>query len=78
MTRGTYARTAEVRAKNRANAFRPGPCPDDCRCGKHRSQSGRAGRRCGPECTCGRHDRTPAHNARIGMAVALTAEAKRG
>lgn len=31
---------------------------------------------CQPGCGCGKHDRTEQHNVRIGMSVALTAEAK--
>lgn len=75
---GTYVRTAEVRAKNSANA-RPGePCADDCTCRKHRPQTGPIGKRCEPGCDCGKHHRTPEHNARISMSVALTLEAIRG
>jgi hypothetical protein len=36
-----------------------------------------SGKPCPPNCTCGKHNRTEAHNHRIGMSVALTAEAKR-
>lgn len=39
MAVGTYARTPEIRAKNRANAHINGPCPDDCHCGKHRPRT---------------------------------------
>lgn len=75
--RGTYPRTEAVRAKNRANPGWGIPCADGCTCGKHRPQAGRPRRKCPPGCGCGRHQRTPIHNARIGMSVALTAEAKR-
>jgi hypothetical protein len=75
---GRYVRTEQIRAKNRASAFIPGPCADDCTCGKHRSQLGRQGHPCPAGCTCGRHERTTEHNARIGLSVALTMEAKRG
>lgn len=37
-----------------------------------------SGKPCTPDCRCGKHFRTEQHNARIGMGVALTAEAKRG
>lgn len=33
---------------------------------------------CQPGCGCGKHQRSKEHNARIGMSVSLTAEAKRG
>jgi hypothetical protein len=36
-----------------------------------------SGKPCPPNCTCGKHFRTKAHNYRIGVSVALTAEAKR-
>lgn len=78
MTAGTYERTEEIRARNRANASPgPGPCADDCLCRRHRSQAGRAGHPCLPDCNCARHNRTAQHNSRIGMGVALTSEAKR-
>lgn len=32
---------------------------------------------CQPDCHCGKHDRTREHNTRIGISVALTAEAKK-
>jgi len=32
---------------------------------------------CPPGCSCGKHRRSAQHNARIGLAVALTAAAKR-
>lgn len=77
MAVGTYARTPEIRAKNRANAHINGPCPDDCHCGKHRPRTAPWRTPCPAGCSCARHDRTPEHNARIGLAVALTAKAKR-
>ena len=56
---------------------RLGPCPLDCQCGRHTSQPGTIRPKCRPGCDCGKHFRTPQHNARIGISVSLTAEAKR-
>jgi hypothetical protein len=30
---------------------------------------------CAPNCRCGKHNRTAAHNTRIGISVSLTAQA---
>ncbi|OBY33432.1 hypothetical protein ACT18_00280 [Mycolicibacter kumamotonensis] len=51
-------------------------CPENCTCGKHRSQKGRFQPKCRPDCSCGKHRRTSEHNARIGISVSLTAQAK--
>lgn len=69
MARGTYERTPEIRARNRANAVPAEPCPEDCTCGRHGSYGG--GRACQPGCTCGRHRRSKEHNEKIGVGVSM-------
>lgn len=73
----SYIRTPEIQERNRRNAVGAPQCGADCTCRRHRTQIGRPGRPCPEGCTCGRHTRSREHNARIGMSVALTAEAKR-
>lgn len=67
--RGKYARTPEIRDRNRANAAPGKPCPQGCACGRHRFHPNSHGKRCLPNCQCGRHVRTAEHNQLIGVGV---------
>lgn len=75
MSRGTYERTPEIRERNRASAHINDPCPDGCTCARHGNRGG--GLPCEPGCECRKHRRSKQHNAKIGVSVALTKEAKR-